>query len=549
MSAAPRNASAGPASTPLPPPNLSLGTWPGRRARITPDAVALQQGSRSLTYAQLDERVRRAARVLVDAGVGKGDRVAYLGPNDLATFEVFFAAGLVGAVAVHLNTRLAAPEIAYMLGDCDPTVMVYSRSLAPLVPAAGQWPASLRLLLVLERPDEGDDTPEPAHGLYDSWLETARPLALGELGYPVGLDDPALILYTSGTTGRPKGAVLTHGNLTFNTMNQLAHFDSLSTDRGLCFSPLFHVVGLGQVTLPTLFKGGSVEVMPRFDAGAVLAAIHERRITAFAAVPTMLQLMSEHPSWAAADLSSLRLVVYGGSPVQERVARAWQERGVIVLQGFGMTEAAPGVTMAIEDGALAKPVSIGPPHFFTDLAGFSGGRPVGLPIGLAGEPVELLVRGPNVFAGYWQRDGETETAFPEPGWFRTGDIVRQDDHGWFYAVDRAKDMIISGGENIYPAEVEAALVDLDEIASAAVVGTADERWGEVGWAFVELRPGSTLTEDAVRRHLTERLAKYKVPRYVSFVDALPRNATGKILRAKLREQIAEKTDPQHGWSS
>lgn len=508
----------------LAPSNLSLGSWPGRRARITPDAVALRQGERVLTYAALDERVRRTARVLRDAGVRRGDRVAYLGPNDLANFEVFFGAGLLGAIAVHLNTRLAAAEIAYLLSDCAPTVLVHSATLAHLVPDEGVRPGSLRRVLVVEEGADGDP--------YPAAVAAASPLDDGELDGPVILDDPALILYTSGTTGRPKGAVLTHGNLTWNTMNQLGHFDSLSTDRGLCFSPLFHVVGLGQVTLPTLFKGGSVEVMARFDAGAVLEAIHARRITAFAAVPTMLQLMVEHPAWGGADLSSLRLVVYGGSPVQERVAKAWLDRGVGVLQGFGMTEAAPGVTMAIGEGSLDKPVSIGPPHFFTDVAGYASDTAV--PLG--DDPVELLVRGPHVFAGYWGLPDQSAAAFPAPGWFRTGDIVRRDADGWFYAVDRAKDMIISGGENIYPAEVEAVLVELDGVASAAVVGTPDERWGEVGWAFVERRPGAALTEDEVRAHLRTRLARYKVPKYVSFVDGLPRNATGKIVRTVLRER-------------
>ncbi|WP_198954630.1 long-chain fatty acid--CoA ligase [Kineosporia sp. R_H_3] len=518
--------------TALPPQNLGLGTWPHRRARITPDAVALVQGHRSLTYAGLDERVRRVAAALSAAGVRPGDRVAYLGPNDISTFETFFGAGLLGAVHVALNTRLSAAEIAYMLDDCAPTVLVHAASLAHLVPAV--LPASVRRVLVVEdvKDVEAGQHVLPAAG------ETARPFeaALGEVEPlaevpAVGLDDPCLVLYTSGTTGRPKGAVLTHGNLTWNTVNQLAHVDVLSTERALCIAPLFHVVGLGQVTLPTLFKGGSVEVLARFDAEVVLSAVSERGITSFACVPTMLQMMCEHPAWDGSDLSTLRTVIYGGSPVQERVAVAWHRRGVQVVQGFGMTEAAPGVCMQIRDGAGGKPVSIGPPHFFVDVAGHTAGGPVDL----GDAPAELLVRGPNVFAGYLGRAEESAEAFPEPGWFRTGDIVRRDGDGWFYAVDRAKDMIISGGENIYPAEVEAVAVQLDEVAAAAVVATPDERWGEVGHAYVELRPGADLDEDRFRAHLLAHLARYKVPKYVTFVESLPRNATGKILRVRLRE--------------
>ena len=258
-----------------------------------------------------------------------------------------------------------------------------------------------------------------------------------------------MILYTSGTTGRPKGAVLTHGNLTFNTMNQLAHADVLRTDTALAIAPLFHASGLGQVSLPTLFKGGRVAVLPRFDPAAVLEAIQALRIASFGAAPTMLQMLCEHPAFAGTDLGSLRYVIYGGSMVAERVAVAWQRRGVVLLQGYGMTEASPGVHLASPDGAPERPTSIGSPHFFTDVA-FS-------PLGDGdddGRSGELLVRGLNVFRGYWNRPQDTARALAD-GWFHSGDVVRVDQDGWAYVVDRIKDMIISGGENIYPAEVEA----------------------------------------------------------------------------------------------
>jgi fatty-acyl-CoA synthase len=352
---------------------------------------------------------------------------------------------------------------------------------------------------------------------------------------PVGLDDAALILYTSGTTGRPKGAVLTHGNLTWNTVNYLAHVDVLSTDRALCIAPLFHCVGLGQVTLPTLFKGGSVELVPRADPGVVLERVSAARITSFSAVPTMLQMMCEHPAWDTADLSSLAVVQYGGSPVQERVARAWLDRGVRLLQGYGMTEAAPGVYMSTHDGTAAHPTAVGVPHFFTDVAQLRDGRPE--PVG--GEPAELLVRGPHVFPGYWGRPEETAVSFVDGQWFRTGDVLRVDEDGWAHVVDRVKDVFISGGENVYPAEVEAVAVQLDEVSSCAVVGLRDERWGEVGVGYVELRDGATLTEEQLRAHLEAHLARYKVPRHLVFVGELPRNATGKIRRVELRTRAAD----------
>jgi fatty-acyl-CoA synthase len=403
---------------------------------------------------------------------------------------------------------------------------VHSADTGALVAASAPLPDGLRVLAVHATDGSG----------YEA--EIAAGPALEEAP-AVALDDPALILYTSGTTGRPKGAVLTHGSMTWNTVNFLAHVDVLSTDRALCVAPLFHCVGLGQVTLPTLFKGGSVEVVPKADPGLVLERISTAGITSFSAVPTMLQMMCEHPSWDTADLSSLTLVQYGGSPVQERVARAWLDRGVRLVQGYGMTEASPGVYMATHDGTLSHPTSVGVPHFFTDVALLRDGSPQ--PVG--GEPAELAVRGPHVFAGYWNRPEETGAAFVDAQWFRTGDVLRVGDDGWADVVDRVKDMYISGGENVYPAEVEAVAVQLDAVADCAVVGVADLRWGEVGAAYVQVREGATLTEAELRAHLQANLARYKVPRYIELVPDLPHNATGKIRRVELRQRAA---DEHHG---
>ena len=512
-------------------PVPGLGSWPWRRARITPDHTALLDARRTLTYAQLADRAARLAAALRGLGVGPGDRVAYLGVNAVEVFETFFATWLLGAIAVPLNHRLAGPEIRYMLDDSGAAVLVYSGDADALVAAAAPLPATVRHVLGVHTGDyEAAIAPSTGCG--------SVPGPSGETA--VGLDDPAILLYTSGTTGRPKAAVLTHGSLTWNTVNQLAHVDVLSTDRALCIAPLFHCVGLGQITLPTLFKGGSVEVLPKADPGVVLERISAGRITSFSAVPTMLQMMTGHPAWDAADLSSLRCVIYGGSAVQERVARAWMERGVRLVQGYGMTEAAPGVSMGTQEGQPAHPLSAGVPHFFTDIAMLRHGVPA--PPG--DEPGELLVRGPNVFTGYWGRPQETAASFvdgTDPGgpWFRSGDVLRVEPDGWAYVVDRVKDVFISGGENVYPAEVEAVAVQLDDVANCAVVGVPDERWGEVGAAYVELREGATLTEAQLRAHLEAHLARYKVPRHLVFVPELPRGATGKIRRVDLRRRAAE----------
>jgi fatty-acyl-CoA synthase len=486
--------------------NQGLGSWPRRRARISPDAEALTQGARRLTYRELTDRVARWASALWELGVRRGDRVAWLGANDIATFEAFFATGLLGGIFVPLNTRLAAVELQYMIEDCGASVLITGDGVDHLTPTIVRHVPTTVSAASFDLRTSLTDEPD------------------------VQLDEPALILYTSGTTGKPKGAVLTHGNLTWNTFNQLVHFDLTDSERALCIAPLFHAVGLGQITLPTLLKGGRVEVVTKFDAGAILTVISEQRVTSFSCVPTMLQLMTEHPAWADADLSSLRHVIYGGSTINESVAKEWLNRGVRILQGYGMTEASPGVYMAIHDGAAEHRTSMGLPHFFTDVAHRADdGQAIDIEPGGPGR--ELLIRGPNVFAGYWSHPRVDD------GWFRTGDVVRTGDDGWSYVVDRVKDVIISGGENIYPAEVEAVLVAFEGIRSAAVVAAPDDRWGEVGVAFVEPHAEATIDLAALRQHLEANLARFKLPRDIHLVDELPRNATGKVLRARLRDEL------------
>ncbi|GAB3256112.1 acyl-CoA synthetase [Nocardioides dilutus] len=498
-----------------------IGSWPARRARMNPATVALATDDEELTYAELATRVEATASHLCELGVSPGDRVAYLGPNSIDTFVCFFATARLGGVFVSLNTRLAAPEIGYMLHDSGTVLLVHGPECAELAQAADPSTQGVEHVLTVAELREATASGRSGDGVAVSWPDRL-----------VDLDDPALILYTSGTTGRPKGAVLTHGNITWNTVNQLAHVDVLSSDVALCVAPLFHVTGLGQVSMPTLLKGGTVVVVRKFDAGDFLELIGRRRATSFSAVPTMLQIMCDHPGWAGADLSSLRYVLYGGSQVEDRVAQAWLDRGVVLQQGYGMTEAAPGVFMALPDGAASHPTSPGVPHFFTDV---ELEAPDGSHLAGPGQG-ELMVRGPHVFSGYWNRPEETAQVLSTEGWYRSGDVVRVGDDGWAQIVDRVKDVIISGGENIYPAEVEAAIAELADVRAAAVVAVPDPKWGEVGCAYVVLRPGADLDELALRAHLDQRLARYKIPRYLEFLEELPTNATGKVLRAALREQ-------------
>ncbi|WP_116245813.1 long-chain fatty acid--CoA ligase [Nocardiopsis sp. FIRDI 009] len=497
-----------------------IGSWPARRARSSPERTAIVHGERSFTYAELHERVNRLAAALRRLGVRRGDRVAYLGANHPALLETLFAAGTLGAVFVPLNTRLAVPELAYMLDDSGARVLVYGAERAEEATALARRPDPRTLVTV------GGSAPA-GHEAYEELIASAPVDPVDE---PVGLDDTCMIMYTSGTTGRPKGAELTHGNITWNCVNVLIDVDVTADEVTLVSAPLFHTAALNMTCLPTLLKGGRVVVEPGFDPERALALFATERISWMFGVPAMFDALTAHPGWADADLSSLRVLMAGGAPVSESTIAAYQERGLTFLQGYGMTETAPGVLMLGAADSVRKAGTAGRPSLFTDVRIV---RP-DLTDADPGEPGEIVVRGPNVMRGYWGRPDDTARAHTADGWFRTGDVATGDPEGFVTIVDRAKDMIISGGENIYPAEVESVLHDHPDVLECAVIGVPDERWGEVGRAVVVPRPGTAPTEKDLLAHVEGRLARYKIPKSVVFTDALPRNATGKLRKADLR---------------
>ncbi|GAA1976413.1 long-chain fatty acid--CoA ligase [Catenulispora subtropica] len=503
--------------------NQGIGSWPARRARKTPHRVALIHEERSFSYAELHDRVRRLARILRDRGVRRGDRVAFLGPNHPAFLETLFAAGVLGAVFVPLNSRLTVPELRYQLDDCGAALLVAVR--APLAgELGGRGEAGRPPTLAAEG------------GEYEALLAAAEPLGWDER---VGPDDLCLIMYTSGTTGRPKGAMLTHGNMTWNSLNVLIDVDLTAEEVTLVSAPLFHIAALGMTCLPTLLKGGTAVLESGFDAARTLELIARYRVTCLFGVPAMYEMLAAEPGWDAADLSSLSNLMCGGAPVPARTIRRYLDRGLSFMQGYGMTEAAPGVLLLDRRDCGEHAGTAGVPQFFTDvrLVRPDDGGPAGV-----GEPGEVLVAGPNVTPGYWQLPAQTEAAFRDGAWFRSGDVATVDEAGYVRLVDRVKDMIISGGENIYPAEVEDALSEHPEILECAVIGVPDERWGEVGCAVVVLRPGAPagLAADPVTllSRLDGRLARYKIPKTVVVVDALPRNAVGKLLKEPLRRRFS-----------
>ncbi|WP_020667486.1 acyl-CoA synthetase [Amycolatopsis nigrescens] len=509
--------------------NEGLGGWPARRALMTPDRVAFVFGDRSITYAEFAVRTAKLAFRLRAAGVGLGTRVAYLGPNHVAFAETMFATHLLGGIFVPLNFRLAAPEISYLLADSGATVLIYGPECAEVVRGIAERP--VRVVALTD--------PAPGEFAYEPWLEEGSEGDAAPIDVPVRLDDTALILYTSGTTGRPKGAMLTHGNLVWNTCNLLVGVDLAADDRTLISAPLFHVAALNQTLLPTFIKGGCSVLMPGWDVDTCYHLIEKLGITWMFGVTTMFAELAGSPRWADADLSSLRTVMSGGAAVPESLIRTYQERGLVFCQGYGMTETAPGATFLEASESLRKVGSAGVPVFFTQVRVV---RP-DLTDTAPGEPGEVLVKGPNVTPGYWRNPDATAESRTEDGWFRSGDVGVTDDEGHLYLVDRVKDMFISGGENVYPAEVENVIFEHPAVAEVAVVGVPDEKWGEVGKAFVVCRPGLRLTRDELREFLRPRLAKYKIPAQLELLDALPRTGSGKVRKAGLRGDGGTGTPP------
>ncbi|HEY4456642.1 MAG TPA: long-chain fatty acid--CoA ligase [Pseudonocardiaceae bacterium] len=477
-----------------------LGSWPTRRARMTPTATAIRHNDTELTYAQLDSRVAALAGGLRAAGIEKGDRVAYLGPNHPVYLDLLFACGRLGAIFVPVNFRLTAPEIDHILTDSGATLFIHT-------------------------PDYPHTTTIPTIEAADTIPLTGDPLD----EVVIGLDDPALIMYTSGSTGRPKGAVLTHGNLTWNSVNVLVEMDLASDEQTLVTAPMFHIAALSMTCLPTLLKGGTVILREKFEPAAVLATIERDRVTFMFGVPTMFNALSAHENFATTDLSSVRRFISGGAAAPEETLRRFLRREIVITQGYGLTETAPGVLTQDIPHVFSKVGSVGVPSFFTDV------RIVDPDDNGRGE---VAVSGPNVTPGYWHRPDATADALRD-GWFHSGDIATQDEDGYYYLVDRVKDMIISGGENIYPTEVENEIHHFPGVAECAVIGVPDDHWGEVGRAVVRVQPGASVDPSELLAFLRTRLAGYKVPKSVVFVDDFPTTGSGKIRKNVLRERYGQ----------
>ena len=487
-----------------------LGSWTRRRARMTPAKVALVQDGVATTYAGLHRDSTRLAHGLRARGIERGDRVAFLGLNSVELVLAMFATAKLGAVFVPVNTRLAAPELAHVLDHSGSRLLLVEGSLVDGV--TGSTPERVTFDRAAGRGLDAllsdDDT---------------------ELDEPVSLDDLFMIQYTSGTSGRPKGVMLTHANVVWNVYNLLVDIDLTSAEVALVTAPLFHTAALNQVLFPTVLKGGTALIEAKFDPSRALDLIESERVSLLFGVTSMYLALAASPRFVEADLDSLRLALSGGAPIPESLLHTWLDRGLMIIQGYGLTEASPGATMLRAADGVRKLGTAGTACFFSDVR-----LVVDEGLDAIGVPGEVLVSGPNVSPGYWHDDEATAQAFTGE-WLHTGDVATMDDEGFLTIVDRVKDMYISGGENVYPVEVERALYDHPAVAECAVIGVPDETWGEVGRAFVVVRDGAELDADAVLAHLGGRLARYKLPRTVVFVAELPHNASGKLVKSRLKE--------------
>jgi fatty-acyl-CoA synthase len=508
---------------------MYIGDYLARRELYSPDKLAFIDAGKSpewrLTFRDANRRANKLANWLKSQGIEKGDRVAILAKDGYEHLDLFFACSKLGAVHTALNWRSHWRELLEIFNYTNPKILVFSDDFKEGVSNLVTHYSLLTLHL------DGNGIKDSLH--FESTLQSASDSAV--TCEDLEAEDTAALIFTGGTTGLPKAAQVSHRMIAWNTLNTVIH-DVTHNDVYLNVFPMFHTGGLFVYTLPQVIFGGTTILIRQFDPAQVLNLLEREKVTIFAAVPTMYQMLTTAPNWDTADLSTLRFCTSGGAPLPVPLVEKYtQEKGIRFKQGFGMTEFGPGIFALAPEDAIRKAGSIGRPNFFVDAQivdeqnQFLGPNEAG----------ELILKGPSYSSGYFNNPEATQAAIDERGYFHTGDVAQYDEEGYFYIVDRKKDMFISGGENVYPAEIEKVLYQHASVHMCAVIGLPDAKWGEVGKACVVLKPNQSATEDELLKFMTERLAKYKVPKSVSFMDALPISAAGKILKRELREQFTK----------
>lgn len=502
-----------------------IGFWLYKRQLLHPEKEAVVDGERRVTYQELNQRVNRLGHGLQGLGLQYGERIGILAHNCLEFVEVIMAAAKLGLILVPLNWRLTPPEIAFNLQDSQTTTLVVDHELLAKAEAVAAETEIERSIVIR------GESPRTGSG-YASLLR-GQPEGEPVPDQPVGLDTAHIIMYTAGTTGRPKGAVLSQGASFWNALN-LESLDFTSKDRDLLVLPMFHIGGIGLFTLPMLYHGATVVIQQTFDPARTLKLLQEEAITLFFGVPAIFLFLIQHQGFDPTVFATVRTVMSGGAPLPISLVKQYKEQGIDLQQGFGMSEAGPSIATLSKGLAVQKAGSIGRAVFHLEVKVVDD-QLQELPCGQVGE---LVMRGPNLMQHYWNRPEATAEAFAG-GWFHSGDLAWMDEDGDIFIVERKKDMFISGGENVYPAEVENVIYELDQVSEAAVIGVKHEKWGEAGLAVIALKTGQPVSEQEVHAFLQDRLAKYKLPGKIIFVQELPRNAAGKVLKTELREQFGQ----------
>jgi len=487
--------------------------WLAKNEKIFADKIAIREAAtgREFTYRQFNQLANRWRMELEARGIQTGDRVSVLLPNGADILFILFAAAKIGAIFVPLNTKLTVPELEQIVASAQPSLLIFSQEF-------GYLAAELSSLESL--PLEGVNLADAAQ---------ASPLA----STPIDLEQPQMLLYTSGTTGKPKGVIVSYRQVLWNALNSALRM-IVTSDIALIHTPMFYTGGLNVYALPGFLVGATVVIAKSFDAAEVLRLIDKESITTLFAVPTQLAMMADSPAFETVNISGLRSIISGGAPCPIGLIERWLARGIALRQGFGMTEVGPNAFALDASDALRKAGSIGFPHFSVEARIVDeAGRDV-----VESEVGELIVRTPAMCSGYWNDPEQTSAAIRD-GWLHTGDLARRDDEGYFYIVDRKKDMFISGGENVYPAEIEHLLRAHPAVSDVAVVGVPHQKWGEVGCAAIVLKIGVACTEADVVAFCDGRLARFKIPKQIVFVDELPRTVSGKVRKAELRRSVAQ----------
>ncbi len=504
-----------------------MGQWIEKWSAVQPEKKALIFGGTSFTYRELGDRIHRLSNSLIAMDVRKGDRIGILLFNCNQYLEAYFAAGRIGAVAVPLNYRLAPPEVEYLLCNAGAETLIFDGEFVETVKGLRQ-----KIPVKKER-YVGVGARLPAWALNYEHIIRESPSEPPRVPWGVTGEAAHLIMYTSGTTGLPKGAVLSHRKTFYNCLNADIFFELKPTDVMLIVVPLFHSAGLLITASPMYYQGGTVVLHKRFDARKILEDIQRYRVNKFLAITTMYNFILQRENLERYDLSSLETCYVGGERVPSSLVQRYREHGILLRQIFGQTETSILLWTTAEN-AMNKPETVGKPVFHGEIRLVDAeGRDVGM-----GEVGEIIARGPILMSGYWNGPELTRQTIRN-GWLHTGDLAKMDEEGCFYIVDREKDMYISGGENVYPAEIEKIYAAHEKVFEVAAVAVPDEKWGQVGKVFIVLKEGSSMTEEEALRYCEGKVARFKIPKYCQFMKALPKTESGKIKKSSLREIVHE----------